>query len=255
MKNTAGCADVPAGTPPVGLTDLAPGAGWSFVRHGPELLRRALAGCADTEVTAFLASWDGLEPDAYLHDGGAYRRRRLSTFRVVDGRLHRLPHTPFFQSTEVNRANGGVLRMFAPLDGPVATGEPLRALVLALLDQLPAGFDRSAAGCGVHQIRITATRDEQGQPTPEGMHRDGHHYVAQVLIRRSDVVGAESTLYDADGSLAHRTLLVEPFECIVLDDRRMLHSVSPITVAPDREVGVRDMMLVDFFPLPAPTGA
>ncbi len=148
--------------------------------------------------------------------------------------------------------HGGVDRVFAPLRDSVADGAVLRALVRTLWDHLPgprAGVDT----CGVHQIRITATADTEGHPAPEGVHRDGHHFVAQVLIRRENVAGGESCLYhpgERPGERpvpVHRASLTAPLETIVLDDRRVLHGVSPIRPTPGAARGVRDMLLVDFF--------
>lgn len=216
-----------------------------FVHFGPGPLTEALAGAPEAEVTEFLASWGDLPGDAHLGTEKPYRFRRYGKFRLRSRRLEQLPHTPFFQEASVNRVNGGVARLFAPLHQSVATGEPLRRVVLALRDRLPgprAGIDT----CGVHQIRVVATVNAEGHPAPEGVHRDGHCYVAQVLIRRQDVRGAESCLYDPERRPVHRAVLTAPLETIILDDRRVLHGVSPVRPASGAATGVRDMLLVDF---------
>src|SRR5438128_11583356 len=52
----------------------------------------ALAGCTIDELQALAPSWDHLELDNYLKDGGRYRRRRHSCF-VDDGvHLGQSPH-------------------------------------------------------------------------------------------------------------------------------------------------------------------
>ncbi|MCC3767711.1 2OG-Fe dioxygenase family protein, partial [Streptomyces sp. UNOC14_S4] len=221
-----------------------------FLHFGPETLGTALRAVPAGEVAAFRASWDDLPPDTHLGTDRPYRFRRYGSFRVHGSRLERLPHAAFFQH--------GTGRLFAPLTASVAEGAVLRALVLALRELLP-GPREGIDTCGVHQIRVTATADAEGHPAPEGMHRDGHAYVAQVLIRRQDVLGAESSLHapgdaaggadgDADGArVLHRALLSAPLETIVLDDRRVLHGVSPLRPAPGAARGIRDMLLVDFF--------
>ncbi|MGW1073742.1 2OG-Fe dioxygenase family protein [Streptomyces sp. NPDC002537] len=210
-----------------------------FVHFGPEPLTAALRAAPAEGVAEFTASWDDLPPDTHLGAGRPYRFRRYGSFRVRGGRLTPLPHAAFFQH--------GTGRLFAPLDGAVAAGEALRALVSALHERLPGPRD-GIDTCGVHQIRVTATADAEGHPAPEGIHRDGHAYVAQVLIRRQDVRGAESCLYDLRERPVHRALLAAPLETIILDDRRVLHGVSPIRPVPGAGSGVRDMLLVDFFP-------
>ncbi|MBT2383952.1 2OG-Fe dioxygenase family protein [Streptomyces sp. ISL-11] len=217
-----------------------------FAHFGPGPLTAALAGMPAARVEEFTASWDDLPADAHLGTDTPYRFRRYGSFRLRGDRLERLPHAAFFQDRSVNRVNGGVNRLFAPLREPVAAGEPLRAVVLALRDRLP-GPSTGIDTCGVHQIRVTATVGAEGHPAPEGVHQDGHSYVAQVLIRRRDVRGAESCLYDLRRRPVHRALLTAPLETIVLDDRRVLHGVSPVRPAPGATSGVRDMLLVDFF--------
>ncbi|MEU8887908.1 2OG-Fe dioxygenase family protein [Streptomyces sp. NPDC048442] len=222
-----------------------------FVQLGPEVLTAALETVPVGAVKEFTDSWNDLPADEHLPTDVPYRFRRYGTFRLVGERWERLPHTAFFQGTNVNSVNGGVDRMFAPLDDSVATGPALHAVVTALRERLPgsgAGIDT----CGVHQIRVTATAGAEGNPAPEGVHRDGHHYVGQVLIRREDVQGAESCLYDLQHRPIHTTVLTEPFAAIVLDDRRVLHGVTPFAPSPGTRVGVRDTLLVDFFPRTAP---
>ncbi|GAA0463052.1 2OG-Fe dioxygenase family protein [Streptomyces stramineus] len=217
-----------------------------FVHLGPGTLTSALAGIAPERLGEFTGSWHDLPADTHLNTASPYRFRRYGTFRFTGGHLAPLPHGVFFQDRSVNKVHGGVPRLFAPLREDVARGEVLRTLVRTLWDHLPgprAGIDT----CGVHQIRVTATAGAEGHPAPEGVHQDGHCYVAQVLIRRQDVRGAESCLYDLREQPVHRAVLTRPLETVVLDDRRVLHGVSPIRPAPGTDFGTRDMLLVDFF--------
>ncbi|GHC46927.1 2OG-Fe dioxygenase family protein [Streptomyces cinnamoneus] len=220
-----------------------------FVQFGPEVLTGAWETVPVSAVKEFTESWNDLPADGHLPTDVPYRFRRYSTFRLAAGGLERLPHTAFFQDADVNAVNGGVHRMFAPLEDSVAAGPVLSAIVTTLYERIPgstAGIDT----CGVHQIRVVATADAEGNPAPEGVHQDGHHYVGQVLIQRDNVRGAESILYDLERRPVHRAVLREPFETILLDDRRVLHGVTPVTPAADSRAGVRDMLLVDFFPGP-----
>ncbi|MFI9240496.1 2OG-Fe dioxygenase family protein [Streptomyces sp. NPDC053079] len=233
-----------------GTSAPAPSLPSPFTHHPPGLLMAALGRIPRESVTEFTESWNDLPADVHLGAATPYRFRRYGRFRIVGDRLEPLPHVAFFQDRAVNRVSGGVDRMFAPLYEAVAAGAALHTVVRTLWERLPgprAGIDT----CGVHQIRVTATGDTEGHPTPEGIHRDGHSYVAQVLIRRENVRGAESCLYDLRERPLHRASLTEPLESIVLDDRRVLHGVSPLLPAPGARRGVRDMLLVDFFPADA----
>ncbi|EMF00678.1 2OG-Fe dioxygenase family protein [Streptomyces mobaraensis NBRC 13819 = DSM 40847] len=219
-----------------------------FVHFPADLLAGSLGTLPPAAVALFTESWDDLPADAHLGTGTPYRFRRYSRFRILpDGGLERLPHVAFFQDRAVNKVNGGVGRLFAPLADAVAEGPALETVVRVLRERLP-GPREGMDACGVHQIRVVATVDAEGHPAPEGVHQDGHCYVAQVLIRRENVEGADSRLYDLDRVPVHEALLTTPFETIVLDDRRVFHGVTPIRPAAGAGRGVRDMLLVDFFP-------
>ncbi|WP_395293672.1 2OG-Fe dioxygenase family protein [Kitasatospora hibisci] len=226
---------------PAGAPETAP-----FAHFPSDVLRGALDGVPPQALESFLDSWNDLPADEYLGTERPYRFRRYGRFRLLDEGLEPLPHGTFLQDRTVNSFVGGVPRLFAPLHDTVAAGPALRAVVQAFRDRLP-GPRHTVDTCGVHQIRVVALPDAEGDPAPEGIHQDGHSYVAQVLIRREGVEGAQSRLYDLDRREIHRALLSDPLESIVLDDRRVLHDVSPITAARGAAVGVRDMLLVDFF--------
>ncbi|MGW0671403.1 2OG-Fe dioxygenase family protein [Streptomyces sp. NPDC002746] len=208
----------------------------------------SLDGAGETEIKQLRESWVGLPADRYLKRGAGRRQRRYSEFRLTDAGLVRAPHGAFRQPLEVNPLHGGVDRAFEPIVEEVAGSPLLAALVRTLLDRLPGRFDTATGAIGIHQIRVVASRDSEGLPAPEGIHEDGHHFVAQVLIRRENVEGGVSQVYDRDREPLFRTLLTEPFETVVIDDRRVFHGVSAVEVAGGMPVGVRDMMLVDFFP-------
>ena len=74
----------PPYTDPSRLVEALRGDGYALVR--PADVAR-LAGCSLPELQALAPSWDHLELDNYLKDGGRYRRRRHSCF-VDSGAAH-----------------------------------------------------------------------------------------------------------------------------------------------------------------------
>ena len=224
-----------------------------YVHVASHVLRSGVHAVADPRVIAkFTASWDDLPVDDHLVGDVAYRRRRYSSF-TLDPRPLRRPHRPFFQSTQINPLHGGVPRSFAPLADDVAESPVLAALIHTTRRLLPGPLDTKSSACGVHQIRIETDGRSAGLPAPEGIHCDGHAYVAQVLIRRDEGVGGKSTIFDLDRRALYSTTLHEPFECLIVDDRRVLHGVTPFS-RPGVRV-VRDMLLIDFFRLPEPAAS
>src|SRR5437764_460992 len=80
--------------------------GFAFV-HG-RAMRDLLApygALADWRV--FADSWNQLELDTYMADGGRYRRRRHATYAAPpQAPIVRQPHQPHFQTVEYNPLHG-----------------------------------------------------------------------------------------------------------------------------------------------------
>ena len=53
----------------------------------------------------------------------------------------------------------------------------------------------------VHQFRIEARPGEPGQPTPEGMHRDGVDFVLVLLVRRQNVRSGVTSIRSCGASI------------------------------------------------------
>ncbi len=201
----------------------------------------ALSGAPLAELNALVPSWNDLEPDAYLKDGGRYRRRRHSCF-VVDGdTVEKVPHRAHWQPLEYNALHGGMERWFAPMaahtEGSAAFGALLRWLAGVCSQQMGARPWFVEA----HQFRIDTT-DGIGRPTPEGAHRDGVDVVAVFLVARQGVKGGETRVFDAFGPSGQRFTLTEPWSLLLLDDARVVHESTPIQ--PIAEGGYRDTLVI-----------
>ena len=98
----------------------------------------------------------------------------------------------------------------------------------------------------VHQIRIVALPGEPGLPAPEGVHQDGTDFLTLHLVRRHNIVGAETTIFDRDRRpIAHHTMR-EPLDSFILEDPRVWHGVTPVHAADGRTPGTRDVLGIDF---------
>lgn len=208
----------------------------------------ALASCAGLDQqawTRFCAHWDDLSPDRYAAEMGTCRLRRYGRFSLdaATGALTLLPHDPFVQPQDTNPLYAQMDRHFDPLTGAFVADPVLRS-VLGLLGAVAACLDRTAWwSVKVHPFRVVASADGQGEPTPEGLHRDGVTLVSSLLISRRNAGGGESTVFDPDGKQLLATTLSEPGTLLLGDDRRTLHQVSPIRpLAPSRPA-CRDVLV------------
>jgi hypothetical protein len=208
---------------------------------GPLLARHWERLCED---------WDHLEPDCYLAPGARFRLRRYGRYywSPADDRLSALPHETYFQPADENPYAGGVAREFAPLLPDTVDSPFLHALVRLTFACLPVAADRqeSTWEVRVHQIRIVAYPGEPGLPAPEGIHQDGTDFLTLHMVRRHNVVGAESTVYDLDRRPIGCFTMREALDSLILEDPRVMHGATPVHSADRRTPGTRDLLGLDF---------
>lgn len=196
----------------------------------------------------FLDSWSRLEQDRYMADGGKYRKRRHATYAIMNaGESARLmPYQPHYQTADYNPLNGGVARYFAPI-----LEDLTRSLTLAALLEFGNRLFSQMSGnhqwhIELHQFRIEARDGKLGKPTPEGVHRDGVDFVIVVMIKRVNIDSGATTIYNLEHELVGDFMLRDPFDMVLVDDRRVYHGVTPITpLDPGREA-YRDVLVITF---------
>jgi hypothetical protein len=188
----------------------------------------ALLGGSEVAFAPWLQSWHDLPPDAYLKDGGKYRRRRHSCFVVNDLEARQTPHRAHWQPVEYNALHGGMQRLFEPMQANVTQSiawtvllSQLGLLCTILKPETMTWFVEA------HQFRIDTT-DGIGRPTPEGAHRDGVDFVAVILIARQHIKGGETRVFDTAGPAGQRFTMTEPWTLLLLDDERVIHESTPI---------------------------
>jgi len=201
-----------------------------------------------SDWAAFAASWDDLELDRYMGDGGRYRRRRHAVYSVAaGGEIRRAPHQAHYQDRAYNALNGGVARWFAPVEEAIGAGASLGAILgfcAALFGELSAA--RRAWRVEVHQLRIEARPGAAGLPTPEGVHRDGVDYVLVLLVARRNIVSGTTTIHDAGGGLLGAFTLTAPLDAALVHDARVLHGVTAVEPLDPGAEAYRDVLVVTF---------
>lgn len=196
---------------------------------------------------AFAASWDDLAVDRYMADGGRYRRRRHAIFAADAAETERQPHGPHFQARDYNPLHGGIERWFEPVSEAVAAGDSLRTILRAgrtLFGGLAPQVRRWHIE--VHQFRIEARQGEAGQPTPEGMHRDGVDYVLVLMVRRHNIRSGTTSIHDLQGRELGSFTLSAPFDAALVEDARVFHGVTPVEPIVAQQPAFRDVLVVTY---------
>ena len=196
------------------------------------------------------ADWDNLVLDNYLKDGGRFRQRRFALFYWLPSaeELLPLPPAPYFQSSEINPYAGDIDRKFAPLLDKSLTNRFLHELIKFNFRQFPvdSSLTNQPWKIDVHQFRIVASQDEQGQPTPEGIHHDGDDFNCIHLVARQNATGGVSSVYDNEGNLLATCTLRQPMDSIVVWDPYVMHGVTPIHPKNPSEPAIRDVLVIGY---------
>src|SRR6266850_4886253 len=230
-----------------GIRQAVARAGYAFVEASD--MRNALSRFGTlADWTQFAESWNDLEVDTYMADGGRYRRRRFGVYAAQrQGPIVRGPHQPHFQTLDYNQLNGGIERWFKPVSEEIGGGASMRTI----LEYCRALFGRLAPETArwhieVHQFRIEARTGEQGKPTPEGMHRDGVDYVLVLLINRRNIASGVTAIHGLDGQPLGHFTLTDPLDAALVDDRRVAHGVTPVEPLDPKAPAYRDVLVVTF---------
>jgi hypothetical protein len=220
--------------------------GFAFVTA--DAMRGLLDAATLTDWPAFAASWNALGDDSYLAARGRHRRRRHAVFTAdADGTIHGEPGQPHYQSLTYNALQGGIERWFDPVEPAIADGASLQRILAFCRD----GFGALAPQVRswrieVHQFRIEARADEAGEPTPEGVHRDGVDYVLVLLVDRENIERGTTTIHAPDGRELGQFTLARPFDAALLDDHRVFHGVTPVVPKDPAQAAHRDVLVVTF---------
>jgi hypothetical protein len=222
--------------------------GFAFV---PAVRMRALLEVSGPlpDWEAFAASWNDLPWDEYLARHGRYRRRRHAVFYAAHGgAVEPAPrHEPHYQSRAYNPLQGGIERWFEPISAHVMVGPGMRAILGCCRDLFGTlAPDAARWRIEVHQFRIEARADLPGQPTPEGMHRDGVDYVLVLLIARRNIASGTTTIHALDQSELGSFTLTAPFDAALVDDARVFHGVTAVQAVDPALPAHRDVLVVTF---------
>ncbi|RDZ26107.1 2OG-Fe dioxygenase family protein [Lysobacter silvisoli] len=196
--------------------------------------------------TAFADSWNDLGPDNYLARHGRERRRRYAVYSAgPDGEIRREAHQPHYQSLDYNSLQGDIERWFEPIAANIGEGESLRR-ILAFCHGFFGALAPAISGwhIEVHQFRIEARPGQAGEPTPEGVHRDGVDYVLVLLIDRQNIVSGTTTIHSGDGRELGSFTLTTPLDAALVDDSRVFHGVTAVTPQDPILPAHRDVLVV-----------
>jgi hypothetical protein len=220
--------------------------GYAFIK-GAEMRHSLAAAGSLADWPAFARSWEGMPVDAYMADGGRYRRRRYAVFAASGSAIVRAPHQPHYQSPDYNPLHGGIERWFEPVPDAVAASASLDTILRfsrALFEDVDPAI--RAWHIELHQFRIEAGPGTPGKPTPEGLHRDGVDYVLVLLVRRHNIRRGTTTIHDLERRPLGSFTLTDPFDAALVHDARVYHGVTPVEPVEPAQPAFRDVLVATF---------
>jgi hypothetical protein len=232
------------------------------IKHRDNLARNGYLciNSSDFEINAssfssifqFVFSFNNLRVDDYVKskEGNPYRYRRYGAFCLNGEQCTLKPfrkYLTFRQEKAINSMYGGINRKFSPATPKSLDSVFLKSLILEDFQCLPLHEAQKKANwfIGYHKVRIICKENYIGFPTPEGIHQDGHCFVAQHLIAKKSIRGGKSQIYDDSYKCIQERTLNSFLDSCIVNDKKVLHSVSPIEPSNDTE-GYRDMLIIDF---------
>ncbi len=197
------------------------------------------------------AEYPHLPADEFLPGGARYRFRRYDRFYYLPntGELHLLPHEDYFQGKDINSVTGGIVRRFAPLTEATVNNPFLHALINFDFEQFPLedeAMRQNPWQVDVHQIYVKSEPGQIGQPTPEGVHRDGAEFVTVHIAVLHNADGGEVSIYDDEKNLLERFRLEHILDSYLFNDAILWHGVTPIESADGINPAERGILTFDY---------
>lgn len=190
------------------------------------------------QLEGFKPFFNDLPVDPYIK--GNYRLRRLSRFIASKDSIIKLPKGYFFQAAKYNPLVGNIKREYAELDDALIELDIFKNLLLAFSDSCKL---HPEAEIGVHQIRITCSQDNSGNPAPEGIHRDGTNFIGIFSVDRENVQGGETHLYVNQKENPVFSKVLNPGELLLVNDHEFFHFTTPIKPIVEAK-GIRDVFVL-----------
>ena len=211
-------------------------------------LLSAVAKTAIGGDASFVDSWNTLEEDQYMADGGRYRKRRHAVYKATQQapKPRLMPYQPHYQTESYNQLNGGIERHFAPILSDLIESPALTALLDFGRQLFSRMIGTSQWHIELHQFRIEARDGQKGNPTPEGVHRDGVDFVIVVMINRVNIESGATTIYNLDNQLIGEFTLLETFDMAIVDDNKAYHGVTAIEQLEDNQEAYRDVLVITY---------
>lgn len=141
--------------------------------------------------------------------------------------------------------NGGIYREFEPIKNSTIENPVLKSFIQLIAPQFSFNDEKSWR-IQAHQFRIVANAEEAGNPSPEGIHRDGADFILIMVLKRENITGGVNHIYDNSKRLLFGSVLTEAGDALLIDDQNVWHGVSEIYPIDIDKPAYRDVLVLTF---------
>ena len=173
-----------------------------------------------------------------------YNNKRLRAFSLlkIENDINIVGNLNFYQSSHYNNYNGNINREYENISTTILNNECFKNIIFIFNDIVSNEIKQENKFVQIHKIRVYANKDSTNL-IPEGIHQDGYNMIAICCIKRENIKGGVSRIYDIDKNIIYSKEL-EQGEMIVINDMKYYHDVTNIELVDSTKSGYRDVIVL-----------
>lgn len=189
---------------------------------------------AQSHIDDVKPSFNHLPDNPYAD--GAFRKRRYSVLKFVDGNVSLQPTKAFVQDDSINTFQGNVERVYENLSDDLLASDGFKHL-LSQFKAMTEICDEQTIE--VHQFRMLAIESDT-PPAPEGIHQDGFDHVCVCGVSHHNIQGGELLVYEHKEAEPCFKMEIKDGLFALVNDREVWHNATPMNKINADEVGYLD---------------
>ncbi|WP_036974102.1 2OG-Fe dioxygenase family protein [Pseudoalteromonas lipolytica] len=193
---------------------------------------------SQSHIDAVKPSFANLPANPYAD--GAFRKRRYSVIKVVDGELKLQPTKAFVQDDSINTFQGNVERTYENLEDSLLASDGMKQIVNQFRDMTGISDDRVIE---IHQFRMLAI-DSDTPAAPEGVHQDGFDHVCVCGVSHENLEGGELLVYENQQAEPCFKMEIKDGMFALINDREVWHNATPMNKLDASKEGYLDCFVL-----------
>ncbi len=170
------------------------------------------------------------------------RKRAFSLLEIGNETVKIVGDLNFYQSNCYNNFNGNILRTYQNISSTLLNDQSFKNMVFEFNKKVNEEYKLINKYIQIHQIRVYA--DEQPiNLIPEGIHQDGFNIIGLYCVKRENIKGGISNIYDNKKNKIYSRELSQG-DMIIINDTRLYHDVSNIELVDKEQIGYRDIFVL-----------